>query len=48
MTLNGQRNSMGAAAGHGLVAAIGRLDRGIEKLAADFGPAQTLPLDQMA
>src|SRR5439155_6397258 len=46
--VNSQRNSLGAAAGHGLMAAIGHLDGGIEKLAAHFGPAQTILLDQMA
>jgi len=46
--VNGQWNRLGAAACHGLVAAIRRFDRGIEELAADFDPAQALSLDQMA
>ena len=43
-----QGNRLGAAARHGLVAAIRSLDRGIEELAVDFGPAQTFPLHQVA
>ncbi len=46
--VNGQRNGLGAAPSHGLVAPIGCLDRGIEELAVDFGPAQTFPLHQVA
>ena len=46
--VNGQRNRLGAAPSHGLVASTGCLDRGIEELAVDFGPAQTFPLHQVA
>ncbi len=42
--VNGHRNRLGTAPSHGLAAAIGRLDRGIEKLTIDFGPAQTFAL----
>ena len=46
--INGQGNGLGTTAGHDLIAALGHLDRGIEKLAVDFGPAQAVALDQMA
>jgi hypothetical protein len=39
---------LGLAADHDLVAAIVRIDRGIEELAVDFSPAQAFPLDEMA
>ena len=47
-SVNGQRNRLGAAPSHGLVTPTGCLDRGIEELAVDFGPAQTFPLHQVA
>jgi hypothetical protein len=39
---------LGAAASQGLVAALGGIDRGIEKLAIDFDSAQSLLADEMA
>jgi hypothetical protein len=39
---------LGAAASQGLVAALGGIDRGIEKLAMDSDSAQSLLLDEMA
>lgn len=46
--MGGQWDHLGAAPSHDLVAAIGRLDGGIEELAVDFGPAQTFQLNQVA
>jgi len=46
--VNGQGNRLVTATSHDVVAAIGRLDRGIEELAIDFGPAETFPLHQVA
>lgn len=42
-----QGKSLGAATGQGLIAALGRIDGGIEKLAIDLQAAQPLLLHQM-
>jgi hypothetical protein len=46
--VNGHRDSPGAAARQSLVPAIRRFDGRIQILAIEFGPAQPLPLNQMA
>ena len=46
--VNGHRNCLGTAASQGLPAPNGGIHGGIEKLAIDFGSAQTLLLQQMA
>ena len=43
--MNRQRHCLSAAASQDLVATIGRIDCGVEKLAIDFGATQT-PLQQ--
>ena len=45
--MDGQRKSLGTAAGQGLLATLGGVDGGIEKLSLDFGSAQAVLLDQM-
>ena len=39
--MNRQRHCLSAAASQGLLATIGRIDCGVEKLAIDFGSTQT-------
>ncbi len=46
--VNGHRNGLSTAAGERLCTPLHGADSGVEKLAADIGPAQALLLDQMA
>ena len=46
--MNSQRHGLSAAAGQGLVATIGRIDCGVDKLAIDFASPQTPLLQEMA
>ncbi len=46
--MNRQRHGLSAAASQGLLATIGRIDCGVDKLAIDFASTQTLLLQEMA
>ena len=47
LRVDGQRNGLGAATGQHLIAALRRIDGGIQKLALDLGPVEPLLLHQM-